>query len=61
MKKVKRTNRTSTPKLSVPDRHRKAIALRTLEMSDEGARIMGGMTKDEASEFLQSLKNRGHR
>lgn len=61
MRKVKVTKRTVKPELSVFDRHRKAIALKTLQMSDEGARIMGGMTKDEAREFLQKLKNRGHR
>jgi hypothetical protein len=41
--------------LSVFDRHRKKIALDTLKMSDVGARIMGGMTKAEAIEFLQTI------
>jgi hypothetical protein len=43
------------PRLSVPDRHRLKIARDTLKMSDEGARIMGGMTKDEARQVVMSL------
>ena len=41
--------------LTVPQRHQKAIALKTLKMSDAGAHIMGGMTKEEAREFLLSI------
>lgn len=41
--------------LTVPERHQKNIALKTLKMSDAGARVMGGMTKEEAREFLQSI------
>jgi hypothetical protein len=41
--------------LSVPDRHRLRIARDTLKMSDAGARIMGGMTKDEAREVIYQL------
>ena len=41
--------------LSVPDAHQKRIALATLKMSDAGARIMGGMTKDEARAFLRKI------
>ena len=33
--------------------HQIKIAKRTLEMSDIGARIMGGMTKDEARDILK--------
>jgi hypothetical protein len=43
------------PRLSVADRHRLKIARDTLKMSDEGARIMGGMTKDEARQVVMSL------
>jgi len=39
--------------LSVPDKHQIRIARDTLKMSDAGARIMGGMTKDEAREILR--------
>jgi hypothetical protein len=39
--------------LSVPEQHQKRIAYATLKMSDVGARIMGGMTKDEARTFLR--------
>ena len=32
--------------------HQKRIAIATLKMSDIGAMIMGGMTKEEAREIL---------
>lgn len=38
--------------LSVFDKHQLKIARDTLKMSDVGARIMGGMTKDEAREII---------
>jgi len=41
--------------LSVPEQHQKKIAISTLKLSDFGARIMGGMTKEEAREFLKSI------
>lgn len=41
--------------LSVPEKHQLAIAKKTLRYSDAGAKIMGGMTKDEAREFLRSI------
>lgn len=41
--------------LDVPDKHRKKIAIDTLKMSDSGAKIAGGMTKDEARKFLKSI------
>lgn len=34
-------------------KHQIAIAKRTLQLSDIGASIMGGMTKDEAREILK--------
>lgn len=40
---------------SVPDKHAERIAIDTLKMHDAGAKIMGGMTKDEARAFLKSL------
>jgi len=36
----------------VARKHQIAIARRTLELSDEGAMILGGMTKDEARAIL---------
>ena len=39
--------------LSVPEQHQLKIAQSTLKMSDVGAKIMGGMTKDEARKFLK--------
>jgi hypothetical protein len=36
----------------VANKHKTKIAKATLKMSDAGARIMGGMTKDEAREHL---------
>jgi len=41
--------------LSVPEQHQLKIAKRTLQMSDEGALIMGGMSKEEARRFLASI------
>ena len=37
-----------TKNLSVPEKHQLRIARDTLKMSDIGARIMGGMSKEEA-------------
>ena len=36
------------------DKHQTRIAKDTLKMSDVGAAVMGGMTKDEARAFLRS-------
>ena len=41
--------------LSVPQRHQLKIARDTLKMSDAGARIMGGPTKEEAREIILRL------
>jgi len=38
---------------SIFDKHQIAIAKRTLQLSDEGALILGGMTKEEARAILQ--------
>ena len=42
-------------KLSPPERHQKQVAIKTLKMSDAGAKIMGGMTKQEARDFLKKI------
>jgi hypothetical protein len=42
-------------KLSVFQKHQLRIAKYTLRMSDAGASVMGGMTKDEARAFLRRL------
>ena len=41
--------------LSVFDKHQLKIAYATLKMSDIGARIMGGMTKQEARAIIYRL------
>jgi N-acetylneuraminic acid mutarotase len=41
--------------LSVFDKHRKNIALKTLKMNDVGVSVMGGMNKEEAREFLKKI------
>jgi len=41
--------------LNVFQYHQKQIAIKTLKMSDIGAEMMGGMTKDEARAFLKSI------
>jgi len=38
---------------SVPDKHQIAIAKKTLRLSDVGAMILGGMTKEEARSVLR--------
>jgi hypothetical protein len=50
--------RVRGPALSVPDLHRLRIARQTLKYSDEGARIMGGMTKEEARQVIYELTGR---
>lgn len=44
-----------TKELSIPEQHQLKIAKSTLKMSDVGARIMGGMSKDEARAFLTKI------
>ena len=44
--------------LSVPDRHQLKIARDTLKMSDAGALVMGGPTKEEAREIILRLTGR---
>ena len=41
--------------LSVFDKHQLRIAYDTLKLSDIGALIMGGMTKQEAREVIRKL------
>ena len=41
--------------LSVFDRHQLKIARRTLKLSDAGALILGGMTKEQAHEVIKRL------
>jgi len=41
--------------LSVPEQHQKTIAIKTLKMNDIMARMMGGMSKDEARKFLKGI------
>ena len=40
---------------SVFDKHQLKIAKRTLQMSDVGAKIMGGMTKEEARAHIKRI------
>jgi len=44
--------------LTVPDRHQLRIARDTLKLSDVGARIMGGMSKDQARDVIARLTGR---
>lgn len=41
--------------LSIPEKHQLKIARDTLKMSDTFARIMGGMTKEEAKAVIARL------
>ena len=48
--------------LSVPEKHQLAIARKTLLMSDVGALIMGGPSKQEAGEIILRLtRNTGNK
>jgi len=42
-------------KLSVPEKHQLRIAQKTLKMTDIGALIMGGPSKDEARRIILDL------
>jgi DNA-directed RNA polymerase subunit M/transcription elongation factor TFIIS len=44
--------------LSVPEKHQLRIAYDTLKMNDVMARVMGGMTKDEAREIIKRFTGR---
>jgi hypothetical protein len=44
--------------LSVPEKHQLRIARDTLKMSDVGARIMGGPSKEEARAIILRLTGR---
>ena len=41
--------------LTTPQKHQLKIAKDTLKMSDAGAKVMGGMTKNDAKKFLKSI------
>ena len=41
--------------MTIFEKHQKKIAIATLKMTDAGARIMGGMTKEEAREVLRKM------
>jgi hypothetical protein len=47
--------RTYRKELNMVQKHKKRIAIDTLKMSDADALIMGGMTKEEARQFLESI------
>ena len=42
-------------KLTIPEKHQLAIAKQTLQLSDTGALILGGMTKTEARAIILRL------
>jgi hypothetical protein len=42
-------------RLTVPEKHQLRIARKTLKMSNAGALIMGGPSKDEARLIIQRL------
>ena len=48
-------SRSEKYKLDVFQQHQLRIARQTLRMSDVGAQIMGGMTKEEARQFILAV------
>ena len=51
----KKNIKEAKTELTVPQKHQFSIAKRTLGLSDEGAKILGGMTKAEARAFLSKI------
>jgi len=47
--------------VTVFEKHQLAIARKTLTLSDVGARIMGGMTKQEARDIIRKLTGKAPR
>jgi hypothetical protein len=47
-------------KLTVPEKHQLRIARKTLKMSDVGALIMGGPSREEARLIIQRLTGKGN-
>jgi|GEM_PF-3679072 len=47
-----------TDKLTVAERHQLKVAKRTLKMNDVMARVLGGMTKDEARAIIKKLEGK---
>lgn len=47
--------KTPTRALDIFDKHQLKIARRTLQLSDVGVLILGGMTKDQAREIIKRL------
>jgi hypothetical protein len=52
---MRKSRSHAVERLSVPDRHRLRIARDTLKMNDVMARVLGGMTKDEARQVIKEL------
>jgi hypothetical protein len=52
---IKIAKQLVTKELSVPEKHQEKIALKTLKMPDAMVGVMGGMTKEEAREFLKKI------
>jgi hypothetical protein len=51
---LKQIIREALSEMGVFDQHKKKIAISTLKMHDLGAKLMGGMSKEEARNFLRS-------
>lgn len=47
--------------LSVFDKHQLAIAKKTMTLSDVGAHVMGGMTKEEAKEIIKKFTGKEYK
>lgn len=45
--------------MNVFDKHKLKIAKDTLKMTDVGAAVMGGMTKDEAKKVVEEFEGKG--
>jgi len=45
--------------LTVPQKHQLRIARKTLKMSDVGALVMGGPSKEESRRIIQELTGKG--
>ena len=53
-KEAKKETKKAMPEKGTPNWHQLQVAKKTMGMSDAGASIMGGMTKEEAKKLLTS-------
>lgn len=61
LKKFSKEESMNKKELSIFDKHQLAIAKKTMNLSDVGARVMGGMTKEEAKEIIKKFTGKEYK